>query len=62
MPNIFNKLKKDKERSALLLSNIEEELPSYKVAIEKNPKTNNAKKLSLKVKDSVKEHLLLKEN
>ena len=52
MPNIFNKLKKDKERSALLLSNIEEELPSYKVAIEKNPKTNNAKKLSLKVKDS----------
>ena len=52
MPNIFNKLKSDKERSALLLSNIQEEIPSYKVSIEKNAKSNNAKKLSLKVKDS----------
>lgn len=52
MPNIFNKLKSDKERSVLLLSNIQEENPTYKVAVEKNAKTNKAKKLTLKVKDS----------
>lgn len=52
MPNIYNKLKKDPERSALLLSNIKEEVPSYKVAVQKNAKSNNAKKLTLKVLDS----------
>jgi hypothetical protein len=52
MPNIYNKLKKDPERSALLLSNIKEEAPSYKVAVQKNAKSNNAKKLELKVVDN----------
>jgi hypothetical protein len=52
MPNIYNKLKSDPERSALLLSNIEEKLPSYRVAVEKNAKSNNAKQLTLKVMSS----------
>lgn len=51
MPNIYNQLKKDPERSALLLSTIKEELPSYQVAIQKNEKSRSAKKLTLKIKD-----------
>ena len=52
MPNIYVDLQNDKERSALLFSKINEEITNYKIAVEKNNKTNNAKKLNLKVFDS----------
>lgn len=51
MPNIYNDLEDDKERSALLISRIGEEISNYRIAVEKNKKSQNSKKLDLKVLD-----------
>ena len=52
MPNIYENLKDDAERSALLISKIDEEITSYRVAVEKNEKSKSAKKLKLQVNNS----------
>jgi hypothetical protein len=51
MPNIYDDLENDKERSALLISRIGEEISNYRIAVEKDKKSQSAKKLNLKVLD-----------